>query len=88
MFEGKTQAAIRLLSQEAEGGVLRLKDSVDSNRTVRDVLMEKHPTGQPAHADSIIADDPPTVCPVLFESIDASTINRSMYSVMVELGMR
>ena len=75
MFEGKTKAAIRLLTEESKGGVLRLCDEVDSTRTVRDVLIEKHPPGQPAHADSIDCNDkPPEVHPVLFDSIDASLI--------------
>ena len=43
MFEGKTKAAIRLLTDDTKGGVLRLSDKVDSNHTVRDVLSEKHP---------------------------------------------
>jgi hypothetical protein len=73
MFEAK--AAICLLTEEAKGEVLRLSDNVDSNKTVRDVLIEKHPSGQPVHPDSIIEDDPPAeVHPVLFESIDASML--------------
>ena len=74
MFEGKTKAAIHLLTEEAKGGLLRLSDQVDINRTVRDVLIDKHLSGQPAHPESLIEDDPPDVHPVLFESIDASVI--------------
>ena len=74
MLEGKTEAAICLLKEQAKGGVLYLSDIVDSNKTVRDVLIEKHPTGQPAHPDSITEDDPPEVHPILFESTDASMI--------------
>ena len=74
IFEGKTKAAIRLLTKEAKGGLLRLSDQADINRTVRDVLIDKHPCGQPAHPESLIEDDPPDVHPVLFESIDASVI--------------
>ena len=54
MFEGKTKAAIRLLTEESKGGILRLSDHVDTNKTVRDVLIDKHPPGQPAHPDSLI----------------------------------
>ena len=74
MFEGKTKAAIRLLTEKAKGGVLQLSDHVDTNRTVKDVLINKHPSRQPAHPDYLIEDDPPEVHPVLFESIDASMI--------------
>ena len=71
MFEGKTKAAIHLLTDEAKGGVLHLSDHVDTNRTVRDVLIDKHPSSQPAHPESLIKDYSPEVHPVL---IDASTI--------------
>ena len=54
--------------------MLRLSDNVDSNRTVRDVLMDKHPSGQPTHPDPITKGDPPVVHSVLFESIAASMI--------------
>ena len=75
MFEGKTKAAIRLLTEESKGGFLRLCDEVDSTHTVKDILIEKHPPGQPAHADSIDCNaKPPEVHPVLFDSIDASLI--------------
>ena len=70
MFEGKTKAAICLLTEEAKGGLLHLSDHVDTNLTVRDVLIliDKHPSGQPAHPKSLIEDDPPEVQPVLFDA--------------------
>ena len=74
MFGRKTKAGIRLLAEEAKDGVLHLTDHVDTNRTVRGVLIDKHPSGQPAHPDSLIEDDPPAIHPVVFESIDASMI--------------
>ena len=74
MFEGKTKAAIHLLTEEAKGGLLRLSNQVDINRTVRDFLIDKYPSGQLAHPESLIEDDPPDVHPVLFESINASVI--------------
>ena len=78
MFEGKTKAAIRLLTEEAKGRVLHLSDHVDTNRAVKDVLIDKHPSGQPAHPESLIEDDPPEMHPVLFESIDASMIRSAV----------
>ena len=74
MFEGKTKAAIRLLKEEAKRGLLRLSDQADTNRSVRDVLINKHPSGQHAHPESLIENDPPDIHPVLFESINASVI--------------
>ena len=72
MFQGKTKAAIHLLTEETKGGVLRLCDHVDTHKTVRDVLKDKHPSSQPAHPDSVIEDDPPYFHPILLESIDPS----------------
>ena len=74
MFQGKTKVALRLLTEQAKGGVLRLGDRVDEQRTVRDVFTEKHPPSQPLCRDSIIDEASPDVHPVLFESIDASLI--------------
>ena len=72
MFQGKTKAAIRLFTEETEGGVLCLGDHIDTHKTVRDVLKDEHPSTLPAHPDSVIEDDPPYFHPILFESIDAS----------------
>ena len=43
VFEGKIHAAIRFLSDNRGGGVLNLSAVIDDDRTVLDVLMEKHP---------------------------------------------
>ena len=68
LFEGRT------LQQRIPKSTPK-DNEVDSTRTVRNVLIEKHPPGQPAHADSIDCNDkPPEVYPVLFDSIDASLI--------------
>ena len=77
MFEGKTKAALRLLSEQSKGGVLHLDDPIETEngqRKVRDILLEKHPPCQPVHNDAIINDDTPDVHPVLLESLDAAVI--------------
>ncbi len=74
MFEGNTRAAIRLLGQDSNNGTLCLNDPVDTNRSVRDVLTDKHPPGEPASSEAIIDIEPPETHPVLFEQIDASLI--------------
>lgn len=51
MFQGKTKAALRLLSDQGKNAVLRLGDLVDEQRMVRNILIDKHPPGQPAHPD-------------------------------------
>ena len=70
MFQGKTKAALRLLSDKNRGGLLHLDDPVDGKGSVREVLTSKHPPSQPAHPDTIINDDPKEVHPVLFESLE------------------
>ena len=45
-------------------------------RYVRDVLLEKHPPGQPAHRDSLLQNETqtPPIHPVIFDSIDSDLI--------------
>lgn len=78
MFQGKTHAALQLLSDKGKGRVLRFSDTITLKEstpcTVKDVLMSKHPPGQLASADVIIGDVPPGVHPVVFDSVDASLI--------------
>ena len=58
MFQGKTKSAIRLLTEETKGGVLHLSDIADGQRSVREILVDKHPAGQPVHPEALIQDDP------------------------------
>ena len=84
MQAGKTKDAVRLLSDQEKGGGLHLNEVVDAldpqGRTVRDILISKHPPGQPIHPDVLIYDgdgsatDSISAHPVLFESIDAAAI--------------
>ena len=75
MSQGKTKAALRLLTEQSRDGILHLDDLIDTGedtRKVCDILIDKHPPSQPAHLDSIIEDEPPEIHPVMFESLDAS----------------
>ena len=77
MFEGKTQAALQLLSDKGKGGFLHLNDGVGSPSTlttVKDVLISKHPDAVRASSDTTISGSPPDCHPVIFESIDAALI--------------
>ena len=78
MFEGKTHAALQLLSDKGKGGVLHLDNLVSTSdsepSTVMDVLRSKHPLGQAAHPNAIIPNAPPEVHSVIFYSIDATLI--------------
>ena len=78
VFEGKIHSALRYLSDNHGGGILPLNERLDpdSERTVRDVLNEKHPTKRPASRDALVTttEQPPEVHPVLFESLTAASI--------------
>lgn len=75
MFEGKTHAALQLLSDKGNRGVLHLDNLVPMEpTTVMDVLSSKHPLGQPASHDAVIPGAPLEVHPVIFNSIDATVI--------------
>ena len=78
MFEGKTRAAMRLLTDQNKGGVLQLSDIIPSNNphstTVREILESKHPPSHPAQPDILLQPDNPVIHPVVFDSIDATVI--------------
>ena len=77
MFQGKTKAAIRLLSDCDKGGVLGLNDEVDTGcgpKKVRDILTDKHPPYRPASPDAILNDEIPELHNVVFDSLDSKRI--------------
>ena len=63
MFAGKCKAALDLLSNNSERGILHINDFTDPSMpdspTVREVLVSKHPSGQRAHANCIFQFPPP-----------------------------
>ena len=81
MFQGKTKAALRLITEQNMGSVLHLDSSLGSGTehascTVRDALLSKHPPGQPVSTNALYntTTGPPAVHPIVFEAIDATTI--------------
>lgn len=78
MAHGKVKAAIRMLSNNGRGQVLRLSEPADPSvpeKSVFDVLREKHPSAKPVVADALLTLQPPPFHPVIFEKITASTIH-------------
>ncbi len=73
MFKGKCKAALDLLSNEENGGILHLKDPTDPNdptsQTVKESLINKHPQGQEAQPNCILEDEPQDQHPILFEPV-------------------
>ena len=80
MFKGKTSAAMDLLSKRGSSSVLHARDPVNkddgSSPTVLGVLRSKHPCAQAATDEILLhpGEEPPSVHPVIFDSIDASAI--------------
>ncbi len=73
MFQGKTNAALQLLSNKGKGNLLQLNDVVGDS-TVKEILKSKHPSGMSAMPESTINGTPPDFHPVIFDSIDAALI--------------
>ena len=78
MHSGKCKAALNLLANNTEGGVLHLADHVDptisDSPTVRETLISKHPEGQNPHPNCILPSPPVEIHPVVFNALDANTI--------------
>ena len=48
---------------------------------MRDVLLDKHPPGQPANLHCIVEDEPPTIHPIIFDSLDAVLIRSAALQI-------
>ena len=78
MMEGKVRAALQLITEDNNGGPLRLDDqnAPDSPETVREVFLKKHPPGNPPMRSAIVVPDTPITEPhhVIFDKIDGDLI--------------
>ena len=89
IFQGKTSAALQLLSQRGNGGVLHVDDPVDhsdsESQTVLDVLKSKHPQAQPASTDAVPFDavEAPQIHSVVFDQhpFGCSSHQRSCWAI-------
>ena len=79
MFEGKTRAALRYLSENSSSGLLDIDENVDERRTVLDVLRAKHPPAADVHQEALITttNEPPEVHPVLFDCLTSQSIRNA-----------
>ena len=75
MMGGKVRAALRLLMDNDSGGPLSL-DNIFDNKSVREILLEKHPNGNPMDSSAITLPEFPTQepHPVIFDQITGSLI--------------
>ena len=81
MMEGKVKAALRLISDHEKGSVLPLDNVVSTTadtpaKTVRDILLEKHPPAKPLVSSAICEPDNaiPEPHPIHFNQIDGPLI--------------
>ena len=78
MFKGKVKDALHLLSDRSQGRVLQVSEKVPSSDglSVLEVLKSKHPPSHQVSADTLIGlgSSPPSVHPVIFDSIDACCV--------------
>ena len=74
MMEGKVKAALRLINEDSNGTPLKLdsKISPSSNKTVRDILKDKHPQKQTRQQSAILTPNSPATepHPIHFERLD------------------
>ena len=78
MLHGDVKATISLLdSDEHPGAPMRLNMPLDPETpswTVRDELLKKHPSGQPAHCDVLKVLEDCRFHPVIFDALDGALI--------------
>ena len=76
MKSGKVGTAISVLTQTGSKGCLPL-DEITNGRTVKEHLLEKHPSGRPLLSPAIEACQPEDAFhPVLFDAVDGSVIRK------------
>ena len=78
MFQGKTNAAVRLLLENENSNILDLNSQSEPNnpesKSVLEELKEKHPPPRPCEPDILVPSNCEPIHPVIFESIDADRI--------------
>ena len=80
MMEGKVKAALRLINEDSNGTPLKLdsKISPSSNKTVRDILKDKHPQKQTPQQSALLTPSSPAteLHLIHFERLDGQLIRR------------
>ena len=89
MSQDKVKAALRLLEKTNSRGVLPLNGTISPNshsiqptpRTVHEVLIEKHPPGQPAYPEILLTPPAQEPHPVLFDQLDGEAIRTAALKI-------
>ena len=79
MFEGKTHAALRFLSDNPINGLLDINEYADGERTVLETLQAKHPPAGDVVQEALITttEDPPEVHPILFDQLTGKSVRNA-----------
>ena len=85
MMQGEVRNALRYLSRNTSGGVLKLDDMVPDtlhngetvSRSTRDILLDKHPLGKDPTAGSLLNHDSEPINPIMFDSLNADAIHQA-----------
>ena len=86
MFTGKVRDAIRLLSENKNGGVLSLDSRVEG-RPVKDILIDKHPPSKPPTPLALFSNPlPPIFHPIVFDSITSDLIRSTALHISGSFG--
>ena len=76
VYAGKIQSGIRCISEKSSGGVLAINDQpVQGNsKTVRDILLEKHPQARAPPAHVLLEEEVGYINPIAFERLTPDLI--------------
>ena len=84
---GNVKAALRLITEQGSDGCLSLDSSQPDGRSVRDHIMDKHPSGKQADPNAIStevpADDPH---PIVFDRIDGPMVRQVVHHLSGSAG--
>ncbi len=81
MFAGKCKAALDILSSSEKSTLLHLDDPSNpqdpNSRSVKDVLISKHPAAQKVYKECVVAEEPEDPHPIIFDAINSESIRSS-----------
>ena len=85
--QGKVRSALQYLSRKTTGGILHLDDMIPTDspnseptlQSIRDVLQDKHPAGNPQDPSSFLPSslEPNLFNQIIFENLNADSIHRA-----------
>ena len=80
MMAGKVKSALRFITDNSRGGILKLDDQVtvqNEKIQVREILQLKHPASRPACENSLLYGPVDHIDPILFDGTDGSAIRNA-----------